>query len=85
MLPMPYNSLLQYAKHDILGFMSVKEIKLAITQLSSTELAELAEWFEEFHAEAWDKQLEKDVEAGRLDQLIQQAEAEFEAGQCKPL
>ena len=45
--------------------MSVKEIKLAITQLSSTELAELAAWFEEFHAAAWDKQIEKDVESGR--------------------
>jgi hypothetical protein len=65
--------------------MSVKEIKLAITQLSSTELAELSAWFEEFQAEAWDRQIEKDVEAGRFDHLIQQAEAEFEAGQCKPL
>jgi hypothetical protein len=58
--------------------MSVQDIKLAITQLSSTELAELAAWFEEFQAETWDKQIEKDVEAGRFDQLIQQAEAEFE-------
>jgi hypothetical protein len=54
--------------------MSAQDIKLAITQLSSTELAELAAWFEEFQAETWDKQIEKDVEAGRFDQLIQQVE-----------
>jgi hypothetical protein len=58
--------------------MSVKEIKLAITQLSSTELAELAAWLEEFHARAWDEQIERDGEAGRFDQLIQQAEAGLE-------
>jgi hypothetical protein len=52
--------------------MSVKDIILAITQLSSTELAELADWFEEFHAQAWDEQIEKYVEAGRFDQLVQQ-------------
>jgi hypothetical protein len=52
--------------------MSVKDIKLAITRLPSTELAELADWFEEFHAQAWDEQIEKDVEAGRFDQLVQQ-------------
>ena len=29
---------------------------------------------------AWDKQIEEDVEAGRLDWLIEKAQANFEAG-----
>ncbi len=60
--------------------MGVEEIKTAITQLSPDELTELATWFEEFQSEAWDRQIEADVEAGRLDKLIKQAEEEYEAG-----
>jgi hypothetical protein len=65
--------------------MDVKEIESAIAQLPPSELAELAKWFEEFQARAWDEQLEHDVRGGRLDALIQQAEQDFEQGQCEPL
>lgn len=65
--------------------MSVIEIESAIQQLPADELSELARWFEEFHARAWDEQIERDVETGRLDTLGQQAKADFEAGLCKPL
>jgi len=65
--------------------MNIKEIEAAISQLPPAELAELAKWFEEFHAQIWDEQLEQDVKAGRLDALIKQAEQDFEQGQCEPL
>jgi hypothetical protein len=65
--------------------MDVKEIESAIARLPPSELAELAKWFEEFQARAWDAQLEQDVKAGRLDELIEQAERDFEQGQCEPL
>ncbi len=50
--------------------MSVKEVKIAIAQLSPKELAELMAWLEEYHAQIWDKQIEEDLEAGRLDALL---------------
>lgn len=65
--------------------MDIKEIESAIAQLPPSELMELAKWFEEFQAQVWDKQLEQDVKAGRLDTLINQAEQDFENGQCQPL
>jgi hypothetical protein len=65
--------------------MDVKEIESAITRLPPTKLAELAEWFEEFHAQLWDKQLEEDVQAGRLDSLLREAEQEHEAGRSEKL
>jgi len=65
--------------------MNIKEIESAISQLPPAELAELAKWFEEFHAQIWDEQLEQDVKTGRLDALIKQAEQDFEQGQCEPL
>lgn len=65
--------------------MDIKEIESAITQLPPSELAELAKWFEEFHTQVWDEQLESDVKAGRLDALLKEAEQDFEQGQCEPL
>ncbi len=65
--------------------MNIREIESAIAQLSPSEVAKLAEWFYEFQARVWDKQIEQDVQSGRLDSLIEQAEQEFESGQCKPL
>jgi hypothetical protein len=65
--------------------MSVKEIESAIARLSPTDLAQLAAWFEEFQAGAWDEQIENDVRLGRLDPLTKEAEEEFKAGRHRPL
>jgi hypothetical protein len=65
--------------------MDVKEIESAIAQLPPTKVAELAEWFEEFHAQLWDKQLEEDVKAGRLDSLLREAEQDHESGRSEQL
>ena len=65
--------------------MDIKEIESAIAQLPPSDLAELAKWFEEYHAQVWDDQLEQDVKSGRLDALIREAEKDFEQGQCETL
>ncbi|MCA1602990.1 MAG: hypothetical protein LC776_15605 [Acidobacteria bacterium] len=65
--------------------MDVKEIEIAIAQLPPAKVAELAEWFEEFHAQLWDKQLKQDLKAGRLDSLLMEAEQDLESGHCEKL
>ena len=65
--------------------MSVKELEVNVTQLSSSDLAQFAEWFEEFIAEEWDKRLEADIAAGKLDHLAKKVDEHFEAGRCTPL
>ena len=65
--------------------MSIKEIEIAVTQLSATDLAELMAWFANYHAEMWDKQIEKDLETGRLDALLADVDKEYEAGLGRPL
>ncbi len=65
--------------------MTVKDIEAAITQLPANELAELMAWLEEYHARAWDQQIEDDLEAGRLDALLAEIDKEYEAGLAKPL
>ena len=65
--------------------MTVKDIEAAITQLPANELAELMAWLGEYHARAWDQQIEDDLEAGRLDALLAEVDKEYEAGLAKPL
>jgi len=64
---------------------SVQEIEAAIERLSPPELADLARWVEEFQADAWDRQIARDVEAGRFDAILRRMDEQAEAGQCRPL
>lgn len=65
--------------------MDVKEIETAIAQLPPAKVAELAKWLEEFQAQLWDGQIERDLKDGRLDALLEQAERDFDSGRCDPL
>ena len=65
--------------------MSVLDIEQAVVKLDSATLRQFTEWFEEYQAELWDKQIEADSKAGRLDALFAEADCEFEAGNCKAL
>ena len=40
---------------------------------------------EELRADAWDRQLEADYKAGKLDEIIRQAEEDIAAGRTYPL
>jgi hypothetical protein len=42
-------------------------------------------WFEEFLADAWDRQIEADIATGRLEDAGLKADADFDAGRCTPL
>ena len=64
---------------------AVQELQSVVSQLSAEELARFREWFDEFDAEVWDRQFEKDVKSGRLDQLADQAILDFRARKCKEL
>jgi hypothetical protein len=64
---------------------SLQELETAVTRLPSEDLTAFARWFEEFLADAWDRRIEADIQAGRLDEAGRRADAEFEAGRCKPL
>ncbi len=64
--------------------MSIKDAEIAITRLSAKELAELMAWLENYHAKMWEKQIEEDLESGRLDALIAEANEEYDAGLSRP-
>lgn len=65
--------------------MSLQELEAAVTQLPADELSAFARWLEEYVADAWDRRIEADIKAGRLEQAGRRADADFEAGRCKPI
>jgi hypothetical protein len=65
--------------------MGVKEIEAAILGLPAKDLTELMAWFKDYCAQVWDKQIEEDLEAGRLDALLSEVDKEFDAGLAQPL
>lgn len=64
---------------------SLTEIKSALTQLSPDEITELSDWLDDYQQSQWDKQIENDLQSGKLDRLIQQAEKSYQEGKCKPM
>jgi len=65
--------------------MSITEIEQAITQLSPQDYSRLREWFEEFDAQEWDKQIERDAMSGELDKIAEEALKDYRAGKAKEL
>ena len=64
---------------------SLHKIEAAVSQLPSDELARFREWFAEFDAESWGQQLDRDVRAGKLDKLADEALNQHRSGRCTPL
>jgi hypothetical protein len=64
---------------------NVKEIEKAIEQLSDNELATFRESFDSFDNEKWDKQIERDIDAGKLDTFAKKAISAFRAGKYKEI
>jgi hypothetical protein len=65
--------------------MSIAEIEQAIAELSPEELARFREWFDEYYAQVWDEQIERDAKSGRLDRIISEVDEEYDTGLSKPL
>ncbi|MEL6776791.1 MAG: hypothetical protein AAFO06_06000 [Cyanobacteria bacterium J06597_16] len=61
------------------------EIAAAIQELPEADMRELSTWLQNALDERWDRQLESDVAAGKLDQLIANAEADINKGHVREL
>jgi hypothetical protein len=58
----------------------IDELKADIERLSGEEVAELFRWLSEKEWERWDKEIEADSQAGRLDFLVRGAREEKAKG-----
>ena len=64
---------------------TVAEITGAVKRLPNKELARFRKWFAQYDAAVWDRQLESDMDSGRLDALVREAERDHRAGRTKAL
>lgn len=65
--------------------MTLPELEKTISALPPEQLSRFREWFLEFDAQNWDRQIEEDVENGRLDKLAEKAIREHQAGDSTAL
>ena len=63
----------------------VEKLEREIQTLSGKELTSFRAWVAAFDAAAWDKQIDDDVEASRLDRLADTALADYRAGRSRKL
>jgi hypothetical protein len=61
------------------------ELKAEIERLPSEEVAEIFRWLSEKEWERWDKEIEADSQAARLDFLVREAQEEKAKGNLKDL
>jgi hypothetical protein len=64
---------------------TVETIEQQVKKLNPEELAEFREWFLAYEWESWDRQLERDTKAGKLDELMQKAREHRAGGRTKPI
>lgn len=63
----------------------VEKLESEIKSLSAKELANFREWFAEYDAAQWDRQIETDAANGKLDGLADAALADHAAGRSRKL
>ena len=65
--------------------MTINEVEQAVADFSQEELKSFRQWFSDFDMAQWDKEIEADSKAGRLDHLIEGIESDIKNGRIKPL
>lgn len=63
----------------------IEKLESEIKSLSAKELANFREWFAEYDAVQWDRQIEADAANGKLDGLADAALADHAAGRSRKL
>ncbi len=63
----------------------IERIEKEVQGLSPDELADFRKWFTSYDSALWDQQLERDVKAGNLNGLRDEAIAEHASGGTKEL
>jgi hypothetical protein len=63
----------------------LEKIEKEIATLDPADIRKLADWLDAYRADLWDRQIEADAKAGKLDKLVEQAKAELAAGKVREL
>lgn len=64
---------------------TVEEIESAVSQLAPMDYAKFRQWLSDYHNRMWDKEMERDAQTGRLDDLAKEALDDLKSGRCTKL
>ena len=64
---------------------AIEQLEQQVQSLSPADLAQFRAWFLEYDEQLWDQQIAADRKARKLDKLIAEARADFEAGKARTL
>jgi hypothetical protein len=65
--------------------MSILEIETAITKLKPTEIDRLMAWLADYREQVWDREIESDLDSGKLKDLLSDVDSEIAAGLAQPV
>ena len=63
----------------------LEELERRIQSLPADELAKFRAWFIEFDHLIWDRRIEADSKAGKLDRLVSEAMTDYKAGKAREI
>lgn len=63
----------------------VEKLEKDIQKLNRHELAALLEWLRNYDATEWDRQIEEDVESGRISAFVKESLTDYKTGKTKEL
>jgi hypothetical protein len=63
----------------------LEKLEREVEELTPEERAAFREWFAAFDAAAWDADLERHANSGRLDRVAEDALADYRAGRTRPI
>lgn len=65
--------------------MSTEDLEKAVANLPPDQYAEFRAWFEQFEADRFDRKIERDAQAGKLDRLANEALDDLQKGRIREL
>jgi hypothetical protein len=68
-----------------IGIMCIEDIEKAVAGLPPDEYAEFRAWFQAFDADHFDRKIERDAQAGKLDRLADAATDDLRKGRAREL
>lgn len=63
----------------------IESLEREIERLDDESYTAFRSWFIEYEHARWDKQIEADSKAGKLDGLVNEALSDYRTGKTKPL
>jgi hypothetical protein len=65
--------------------MSLLELENKVSQLPQHELRAFQQWFENYLADQWDRQIEQDAASGKLDRLVERLGIDLDNDATTPM